>query len=51
MFGIEPIQWLNDPNMAIWALIIFNIWSGLAFKIVIFLSGLQNIDPQYYKAC
>ena len=50
MFGIEPIQWLNDPNMAIWALIIFNIWSGLAFKIVIFLSGLQNIDPQYYKA-
>ena len=50
IFGIQPIQWLNDPNMAIWALIIFNIWSGLAFKIVIFLSGLQNIDPQYYKA-
>lgn len=50
LFGVEPIQWLNDPKMAIWALIIFNIWSGLAFKIVIFLSGLQNIDPQYYKA-
>ncbi len=50
IFGIQPIQWLNDPKMAIWALIIFNIWSGLAFKIVIFLSGLQNIDPQYYKA-
>ena len=50
LFGVEPIQWLNDPQMAIWALIIFNIWSGLAFKIVIFLSGLQNIDPQYYKA-
>ncbi len=50
MFGVDPIQWLNDPKMAIWALIIFNIWSGLAFKIVIFLSGLQNIDPQYYKA-
>ena len=50
LFGVEPIQWLNDPKMAIWALIIFNIWSGLAFKIVIFLSGLQNIDPQYYRA-
>ena len=50
LFGVQPIQWLNDPKMAIWALIIFNIWSGLAFKIVIFLSGLQNIDPQYYKA-
>ncbi|HAX72935.1 MAG TPA: sugar ABC transporter permease [Firmicutes bacterium] len=49
-FGVDPIQWLNDPKTAIWALIIFNIWNGLAFKVVIFLSGLQNIDPQYYKA-
>ena len=42
LFGVQPIQWLNDPKMAIWALIIFNIWSGLAFKIVIFLS--QDVE-------
>ncbi len=26
------------------------IWSSLPFKILIFLSGLQNIDKQYYNA-
>ena len=50
LFGINSLAWLNDPDLAIWALVIFNIWNGLAFKIVLFLSGLQNIDPQYYKA-
>ena len=50
MIGIDSVAWLNDSKLAIWALIIFNIWNGLAFKIIIFLSGLQNIDPQYYKA-
>ena len=25
----------------------FTIWSGMAFKIVLFLAGLQKIDQQY----
>lgn len=49
-FGIAPVQWLNDPHTAMAALIIFSIWKGLSFDIVIFLAGLQNIDPQYYMA-
>jgi multiple sugar transport system permease protein len=49
-FGIDPIGWLNDPEWALITLIIFGVWGGLAFKIVIFMAGLQNIDPQYYQA-
>ena len=49
-FGIEAVQWLNDPSKAMWALIIFAIWKSLAFNIIIFLAGLQNIDKQYYDA-
>lgn len=48
--GIDPIVWLNDPEWALTTLIIFGIWAGLAFKIVIFMAGLQGIDPQYYQA-
>jgi multiple sugar transport system permease protein len=48
--GIDPIGWLNDPDWAIVTLIIFGVWGGLAFKIVIFMAGLQGIDPQYYQA-
>lgn len=50
VFGIDAIQWLNDPDYAMITLCIFGIWSALAFKIVIFLAGLQDIDPQLYQA-
>jgi multiple sugar transport system permease protein len=29
---------------------VFITWGGLAFKIMVFLSGLQSIDKQYYDA-
>ena len=48
--GLEPQKWLSDPNLTIVAVTIFTIWSGMAFKIVLFLAGLQKIDQQYYKA-
>lgn len=50
VFGVDPIQWLNDPNYALPALCIYGVWSSLAFKIVIFLAGLQGVDPQLYQA-
>ena len=31
-------------------LCIYIVWSSLPFKILIFLSGLQGIDKQYYEA-
>lgn len=48
--GIDPIVWLNDAQYSLIALIIFGVWGGLAFKIVVFLAGLQGIDKQYYQA-
>jgi len=49
-FGIDPIEWLTDPNFALPALIILSIWKGLGFNIIILLAGLQTIDKQYYMA-
>lgn len=50
LLHIAPVNWLNDPRTAMPALIIFSIWKWLSFNIIIFLAGLQNIDPQYYMA-
>ena len=50
VFGIDAINWLTDPDWAMPTLCIFGVWSALAFKIVIFLAGLQGIDPQLYQA-
>lgn len=48
--GFDSVQWLNNVQYSMPALIIFGVWAGLAFKIVVFLAGLQNIDKQYFEA-
>lgn len=30
--------------------LVYSIWNGLAFKILVFIGGLQNISKQYYEA-
>jgi multiple sugar transport system permease protein len=49
-FGIEALNWLNDPKYNLAALIIYGIWNMLPFTTILLLSGYQNIDPQYYTA-
>ena len=49
-FGINPIPWLENASWSLPALVIFGIWNILPFTIILLLSGLQNIDPQYYTA-
>lgn len=56
--GMEPIAWLkplgtdNQPTYwtCMFVLMVYTIWNGLAFKILVFLSGMQSIDKQYYQA-
>jgi len=51
--GAENINWIGAGaswGRAMTSLLIFSIWGGLAFKILVFLSGLQGIDKQYYDA-
>lgn len=62
-FKIAPIEWLDatspkwviSDNLAIpWAkyvvVIVYEVWSGLPFKILILFSALQSINKQYYDA-
>ncbi|MFP4077505.1 MAG: carbohydrate ABC transporter permease [Candidatus Izemoplasmataceae bacterium] len=52
-FGVDPINWVNTGatwGNAMISLIIYIVWLDLAFKILVFLSGLQGIDKQYYDA-
>ena len=39
----EPQQWM-------FVVLVYSIWNGLAFKILVFIGGLQNISKQYYDA-
>lgn len=48
MLHLPAPDWLDDPSMSLISLIIFGIWSSLAFNIVILIGALRNIDPNYY---
>ena len=48
--GIEPIDWLGDPNWAMSAIILMAVWKNFGFNMIIFIAGLQNIPMQLYEA-
>ena len=44
------IPWLTSPNLVLWSVMVVTIWKGLGYYMVIYLAGLQSIDPQLYEA-
>ncbi|ODT77882.1 MAG: sugar ABC transporter permease [Pelagibacterium sp. SCN 64-44] len=51
-FGIidANIFWKSDPNFSIWAVVIANIWLGLAFNMLLLSVGLAAIPKDLYEA-
>ncbi len=50
MMGLKPIKWLNDVKMAVWALVIANVWRGTPFTMLFLESSLKNIPKELYEA-
>ncbi|MCD7750960.1 MAG: sugar ABC transporter permease [Lachnospiraceae bacterium] len=50
LFGFSTHQWLQDPNMAMFCIILMSIWKSCGYSMVIFLSGLTSIPSSLYEA-
>ncbi len=48
--GVDGPAWLGSTKWAMPAVIIFGIWRGLGYNMVILLAGLQGIPEVYYEA-
>lgn len=50
--GLESLVrgWLGDPTTALPALALAAGWAGFGLSVVIFLAGLQGVDPTLYDA-
>src|SRR5688500_9760432 len=46
----RPINWLGDGELAMWSIIIVNIWRGVPFFAISLLAGLQTISPELNEA-
>lgn len=45
-----PIDFLGDPNLAIWSLVIIGVWKAYPFYFIMILSALQSIPQDLYEA-
>ncbi len=46
----EPIAWLADPDTAMTAVLIANVWYGVTFFAIMILAALQSIPDELYEA-
>jgi len=50
-FGhLGPYDWLNNPGLALPAIMLLSIWQGVGFQMVVYLAGLQGIPESLYEA-
>lgn len=50
MFGAtEPVNFLSQQN-AIWSVLVVLIWHGFGWGMLIYYTGIKNIDPVLYEA-
>jgi len=45
-----PVDWLSDPEVALWSIAIASAWQGLPFFIMMFVGGMMTIPPELYEA-
>jgi multiple sugar transport system permease protein len=48
--GVDLPLWLAGPSLALFTIVLYNVWTYVGFDIVIFLAGLGNIPNELYEA-
>lgn len=44
------VDWLSDPDIAIWSLMLIISWKYIGFAVILFLAGLQSIPTELFEA-
>ncbi len=48
--GYEPISWSINPQAAFITTLVAFVWASTGFFMLIFIGGIENIDPLLYEA-
>jgi ABC-type sugar transport system permease subunit len=48
--GLPAVHWQSSPWPAMFSIVVMTIWTRVGFNMVIYLAGLQNVDPTYHEA-
>jgi multiple sugar transport system permease protein len=50
IFGLGPVEWLQNPSLAIWSVMVVDIWQWTPLMFLIFLSGLAALPEDQMNA-
>lgn len=48
--GYEPVGWLINPDIALWAVAVMVVWKGAAYYMMMYLAHLQSVDTGLYES-
>ncbi len=48
--GLQGIDWLGNVNIALYSVILTDVWKGVGIATVIFIAGINSIDKSYFEA-
>ncbi|HEY0157717.1 MAG TPA: sugar ABC transporter permease [Thermoanaerobaculia bacterium] len=48
--GLPQPDWLGNPRLAMFAIILLAVWKGFGYTMLIFIAGLQQIPEELYEA-
>ncbi|XID90202.1 carbohydrate ABC transporter permease [Paenibacillaceae bacterium WGS1546] len=46
----EPVKWLNDPDVALWSVLLVVFWRSFGFYLIIYISGLLGVPRELYES-
>ena len=49
-FGISAQPFIHSAKQALPSIAVMSVWQGVGYQMIIFLGGLQNINPALYEA-
>jgi N-acetylglucosamine transport system permease protein len=49
-FGMEPVLFLADPDLALWSIISVLVWQAVGFYVVLFSAGMASVPKDIYEA-
>jgi len=50
LFGLGRVTWLQNPQTALWAIIVMSIWQAIGLKVILYIAGLQNLPGEVLEA-
>jgi raffinose/stachyose/melibiose transport system permease protein len=48
--GLPTPDWLGNPRLALYSVVLVDVWKGIGLAMVIFIAGILSIPEEYFEA-